>query len=451
MYVCTDNEIVRTTLADPDNVRGVLPVATAAKIVDLYNRDGDRHKFFRRNVGLSLTPVQVKSALPAFAGVVTKHTDRWLARAQQGQLLPVWESVRDLVLEVGLGPIAALCTGPGAEEQMETVKSMCATVQAGLFAAPIYFPGTTWYKAINTRPAYVAYLSRLADQRFPAPGSDPAAPPDPARVLRLEDDAGAPGMLDTTRFLLQEFYEYGDPPTVGKIAERLVQNVIGATETTAGLALSLVVVTALLPDVQRKLREEQAAVIKAHGRALTWEALSAEAAPYTDACIREAARLVPSVHGVFRKAVRDLQVGPYSVRAGTHFLVPNELLHALTDPPAEVVAEKVHAPAGWAERVGLTTSALPAWQDHAHPERSFKPERWLGPERPRYLHAFAWGPHSCLGKDVAILELKLVLVALVRAGWWEMEKPGAPYRLTFVPFTRVTGGPTGLRIRPDPL
>jgi cytochrome P450 len=32
--------------------------------------------------------------------------------------------------------------------------------------------------------------------------------------------------------------------------------------------------------------------------------------PYADACIREAARLVPSVHGVFRKALRDVQVGP---------------------------------------------------------------------------------------------------------------------------------------------
>ena len=30
--------------------------------------------------------------------------------------------------------------------------------------------------------------------------------------------------------------------------------------------------------------------------------------PYTDACVREAARLVPSAHGVFRKAKKDLQV-----------------------------------------------------------------------------------------------------------------------------------------------
>jgi len=36
------------------------------------------------------------------------------------------------------------------------------------------------------------------------------------------------------------------------------------------------------------------------------------------------------------------------------------------------------------------------------------PRRWLGGSKPRFLHVFSHGVHSCLGKDVALMELKLV-------------------------------------------
>ncbi|GFH10745.1 uncharacterized protein HaLaN_06114 [Haematococcus lacustris] len=53
-------------------------------------------------------------------------------------------------------------------------------------------------------------------------------------------------------------------------------------------------------------RKQLAAVIQASGRALTWDVLT-QAMPYTDAVVREAARLVPSAHASWRRAKKDLQ------------------------------------------------------------------------------------------------------------------------------------------------
>lgn len=64
------------------------------------------------------------------------------------------------------------------------------------------------------------------------------------------------------------------------------QNMLGATETSHGMAWATLVVLACRPDVQEKIREEQAALITSSGREVTWEALQ-NGMPYTDACVRE--------------------------------------------------------------------------------------------------------------------------------------------------------------------
>lgn len=51
----------------------------------------------------------------------------------------------------------------------------------------------------------------------------------------------------------------------------------------------------------------QAALLKAHGPAITHEQL-ATGMPLTDAAVREAARLVPPVHGFFRHVKKDITV-----------------------------------------------------------------------------------------------------------------------------------------------
>ncbi|GFH12630.1 uncharacterized protein HaLaN_08350 [Haematococcus lacustris] len=82
---------------------------------------------------------------------------------------------------------------------------------------------------------------------------------------------------------------------------------------------------------------------------------------------------------------------------------------------------------------------------------SFKPERWMeGGSKPRYLHAFSYGPHSCLGKDLALMELKITLVHMARAGTWQLADCKNPC-IIFVPTVKLTSGPAKLQLNPLPL
>lgn len=144
------------------------------------------------------------------------------------------------------------------------LREMAITVQAGLFAPPIYFPGTIWwvgadvrhgcpakgavtcslvspgaqiqsypartvkqpycqpahsqclakchplpsclrrYKSITTRPAYLRLLQSYALRRFPPKGYEPgAAAGDPGQLkLLLENDVGGYPGVDTTKAVL---------------------------------------------------------------------------------------------------------------------------------------------------------------------------------------------------------------------------------------------------------
>lgn len=85
------------------------------------------------------------------------------------------------------------------------------------------------------------------------------------------------------------------------------------------------------------------------------------------------------------------------------------------------------------------------------PRACAAPRRWLHDSRPRALHVFSHAAHSCLGKDLALMEIKLVVAHLARACRWEVDPPGAPC-ICFVPFIRLKGGKAArLRLIPDAL
>jgi len=58
--------------------------------------------------------------------------------------------------------------------------------------------------------------------------------------------------------------------------------------------------------------------------------------------------------------------------------------------------------------LGYDSGAIPLSMDYHALQHSFKPERWLSDQKPRHLHVFSHGAHFCLGKDLAVMEIKLV-------------------------------------------
>ncbi|WP_157246733.1 cytochrome P450 [Nonomuraea typhae] len=106
-----------------------------------------------------------------------------------------------------------------------------------------------------------------------------------------------------------------------------------------------------------------------------------ERMPVLDQVIKESQRLLPPAGFVVRFAGEGAAVGGFPVRPGAMTVVSSYVAHrdarAFPDPDL------------------------------------FLPERWTGEAAPGYF-PFGFGPHSCIGRALALLEMKLVLTRIMQ-------------------------------------
>ena len=181
-----------------------------------------------------------------------------------------------------------------------------------------------------------------------------------------------------------------------EVANQVLLFLIAGRETTAVTLACTLLQLALTPQWQTTLREEIVELL--HGRMP-----SAEEVPQlerTGHFLRESMRLYPGAHGMNR-STRDAEIlGGYHIPAGSWVEVSVWGIH--------------HSPAVWPE-----------------PE-VFDPQRFDVPagQFPGG-HRYAWmpfgaGPRACIGMQIAMLEIPIVIAALLQS--FELETP-----LTSVP------------------
>eukprot|EP00798_Chlamydomonas_sp_ICE-L_P014741 gene14741-20787_t len=422
MIVVGDPEERKGQLSDNSLSESIMPIDTFLQLLD-FSQMGDphRHKLFRKHMALALSPANIKLKLPLFEAVVHDEVNFWITQPE----LEMDLEVKRLAVRLALGPIGGL---PLSERLFNQVLNLALKVQGGIFGVPINLPGTNWSKAKEARPQYLALLRSILSNQFEVENGVVKNPPD-----------NQDGSLDATTALVREFYDAKvrcttapvrefydakDPPTLDKLASRLTQNIMGASDTSAGLLLACLLAASEVPGVMDKMREEQAGLVALHGRKIDYDMLQTSM-PYVDACVREAARLLPSAHASFRRAKEDLQVGGHHIPKGSVIFLAWDLMSCVDKATWDC----------------STKGALPPAMDSDHLESSFKPES---------IHVFSFGSHSCLGQSLAILELKMVLATLVRERTWEVVNKNP--RLSFVPYTHLAGGrPLKLRFTGSPL
>jgi cytochrome P450 len=133
--------------------------------------------------------------------------------------------------------------------------------------------------------------------------------------------------------------------------------------------------------------------------------------------VKESMRLYPPAWGIGRRAISDVEVGGYRIRAGTNVFILQWLTHR--DP-----------------------------RFFPDPER-FDPERWrVDPVRTGRLPRFAYfpfggGPRVCIGAGFAMMEATLLLATIAQRYRFALL-PSPPV----VPFFSVTLRPRhGLHVR----
>ncbi|KAF8318879.1 cytochrome P450 [Amanita rubescens] len=146
------------------------------------------------------------------------------------------------------------------------------------------------------------------------------------------------------------------------------------------------------PEMQRKLREELRQLPIGDP---TYDQLTSRL-PYLDAVVRESLRLHPVVHDVYRVANED-DIIPLDAPIET---ASGQMIDSIIIPKGTPVC---------ASLVFLNCDEKTWGSD----SKEFRPERWL--ENPhRKLFSFGDGQRLCLGKALALAELKAVLSVFIR-------------------------------------
>lgn len=187
---------------------------------------------------------------------------------------------------------------------------------------------------------------------------------------------------DLLSMLLQAQDEDGSQMSDKQLRDETMTLFLAGYETTS-LALAWAwYLLAQHPEAEQKLWQELDEVLG--GRAP--EMSDMPRLRYTEMIAKETMRLYPPAYIVGREAVKDCEIGGYSVRAGTQLFMPTWVVHRdarFFDSPAE-----------------------------------FKPERWT-PEfisqLPRFAYfPFGGGPRGCIGNQFAMMEFILLLATIAQ-------------------------------------
>jgi len=156
----------------------------------------------------------------------------------------------------------------------------------------------------------------------------------------------------------------------------------GHETTASGLSWTLWLL-ANNPSSQEKLREEVTELLE---KSPTPDYRSLKDCQMLDCVIMESLRLLPPVPMTIRKAAKSDWIDGIYVPKGTLFYIPIRVSNT------------------WKE----------FWGEDAE---EFKPERWLHLPKAYHpslsLQTFIAGPHACIGRTMAIIEMKAIIAVLI--------------------------------------
>ncbi|KAJ7183646.1 cytochrome P450 [Mycena filopes] len=199
-------------------------------------------------------------------------------------------------------------------------------------------------------------------------------------------------------------YMLRDPDMSQKeLRDNMILLFISGHDTSAGALSTLFYFLATNPKIQRRAREEIAAVVGAAD--FTAENIGANSLPFLNTCIRESLRInTPISYVVPRMSTADAQLGKYAIPAGTSLTVDIYAIH----------------------------HAEMAWKD----PHVFNPMRFEEESLKSWV-PFALGPRQCPARNFAMYEQRALAAVLLRDYEWELpagSKHSESIQNAFSPF-----------------
>lgn len=372
MVFIRGDQAIQDLLARSDAVEGWWPdsVRQLLGMRSLANRNGADHKARRRVVGQLFSKAALHDYSPSIVALVND-----LAESLPGANKPT--ALAQCMREFAFSVIATTVLGVAPENRDALFKDFEIWTRA-LFSIPLAIPGTPFSQALSAKQRLLTRLKQLLNTADNNAGSTAHR----CGISRLT------GGLD----------ENGEPLSVDDLAEQLLLLLFAGYETTASSLSCLMRALLMNPEVQRWLDEEI--------QTIPWppseqqlKAFDSDSAPRLNAVINEVMRLTPPVGGFFRRTRRPISL------AG--IMVP-------------------------AERVIQVALAASNRLDSADDLEHFRPQRHLETTQLPILRPFGGGERVCLGQALAELEIRLMVVGLLRQLTFELV-PGQDLTLKMIP------------------
>lgn len=345
----------------------------------LLNANGDAWRRRRRLIQPAFQPKR----LEAYAETVASHTDEAVARWRAGDRIDLSREMMELTLRI---------------------------VSKALFDYEVRSESDRVAVAMRAFRDTFGEAATVLPDWAPAPGKRKV------RLALMEIDALVFGLIDGHRpdrgagddllSALLEARKGDDGLTRRELRDELLTLFLAGHETTSHALSWTFYLLSQNPAVEQRVRAEVAQLTE--GRAPGWQDLGGLV--YTGQVLDEAMRLYPPAYAIPRTAVAEAKVGGFDIPVGADVVV---------------WVHHVHHDARW----------------YPDPER-FDPERFT-PEankaRPQCAYLpFGAGQRSCVGKQFAIMEAKLILARVLQE-WTLQVVEGHEVR----PHMAVTMAPAG--------
>ncbi len=348
-------------------------------------KDGADHRRHRSIMQAAFVHAALVGYMAQMEPILRKHLDDWRAQPPPR----VYDAVKQLTLEIA----SRVFLGLELEHEIARVNRGFLDLVKGSVAfvrRPV--PWLAYDRALRAREELKLFLGEVIDARRDRPGPDLLG-----RLMSAESAEG---------HRLEKV----------EIIDHMIFLLMAAHDTTTSTLTSLFYELGRHPDWQRRLRERCDAIDPAADPEFRTLATIEE----LDWVMKEAMRLHTPILYVPRRTIEPFAIGGFEIPAGIQVAVAPGHTHRMTEY--------------WTE------------PDRFDPER-FSPARAEHKRVPGSFLPFGAGAHACLGQVFAEIQVRLILLHVLREFGWEVPR-GYRARYQQVPIQAPKDGlPIGLEPR----
>ncbi len=349
-------------------------------------RDAEDHRWHRR----LMLPAFRKEALARYLEAMNPRIEaaiaQWGKEGAQSNLKS-YPAIKRLTLAIA----ADVFLGTQLDAEIDQISAdFTDLVAASVAIVRLPVVGRTYARGVQARARLADFIRERIAQRRASDANDLFT-----QLCHARDEADK---------------QYSDE----EIVDHLIFIMMAAHDTTTSAITTMVYALAKHPQWQDRLRREAR-------NTADWMARSGRSTPTLDDLARmtdielvfkEALRLYQPLPTIARRALVDVEIHGKVIPAGT---------------PVAVFPIQVHRSAEW-------------W---SQPEK-FDPQRFSSERAEHRLHPYAWAPfgggaHMCLGLHFAEMQVKAVLLPLLRSWQWSVPEAYVP-NYAYAPIAKPRDG-----------